>query len=86
MTVEENIPRQDFVMMNISCEFDISTYSTFCSRVVTKVLAENQKMPLATILFFQNEAKNIPRQDFVMINVSCKFEKSSYNFFFLLER
>ena len=32
---------------------------------------------------FQNEAKNIPRQDFVMMYISCKFEKSSCNIFFV---
>ena len=26
-------------------------------------------------LVFQNEAKNIPRQALVMMNLSCKFEK-----------
>ena len=32
-----------------------------------------------------NEAKNIPRQDFMVMNISCKFEKARYNIF-LLER
>ena len=27
----------------------------------------------------KNEAKNIPRQDFMVMNISCKFEKSTYN-------
>ena len=35
-------------------------------------------------LVFQNEAKNIPRQDFLVMNISCKFEMAS--FIFLLER
>ena len=30
-------------------------------------------------LVFQNEAKNIPRQDFMVMNISCKFENASYN-------
>ena len=30
---------------------------------------------------FSNEAKNIPRQDFMVMNISCKFEKASYNIF-----
>ena len=30
-------------------------------------------------LVFQDEAKNIPRQVFVMKNISCKFENSTYN-------
>ena len=34
-------------------------------------------------LVFQNEAKNIPRQDFMVMNISCKFEKASYNIFFI---
>ena len=32
---------------------------------------------------FENEAKNIPRQDFMAMNISCKFEKASYNIFFV---
>ena len=34
-------------------------------------------------LVFQNEAKNIPRQDFMVMNISYKFEKASYNIFFV---
>ena len=34
-------------------------------------------------LVFQNEVKNIPRQDFMVMNISCKFEKASYNIFFV---
>ena len=34
-------------------------------------------------LVFQNGAKNIPRQDFIVMNISCKFEKVSYNIFFV---
>ena len=37
---------------------------------------------VAILFFFQNEAKNIPWQDFMVMNLSCKFEKSSYNIFF----
>ena len=33
-------------------------------------------------LVFQNEATSIARQDFVMNNISCKFEKCSYSIFF----
>ena len=36
-------------------------------------------MPVAAILFFQNDAKNIPRQDFMVMNISCKLEKPTYN-------
>ena len=32
-------------------------------------------------LVFQNEAKNIPRQNFMVMNISCKFEKARYNIF-----
>ena len=31
-------------------------------------------------LDFQNEAKNIPRQAFVIMNISCKFENSAVTF------
>ena len=34
-------------------------------------------------LVFQNEAKNIPRQDFMVMIISCKFEKARYNIFFV---
>ena len=37
------------------------------------------KTPIAAILIFKNEAKNIPKQDFMVMNISCKFEKSNYN-------
>ena len=75
----KNIPRQDFVMGNISCEFQISTYNTLCSRGPTKVLAESGKNAHGGHLVFQNEAKNIPSQDFVMGNISCEFQISTYN-------
>ena len=64
----KNISSQDFVMRNIFCEFEISTYNTLCS---------------GGHLVFQNEAKNILRQDFMVMNISCKFEKASYNTFFV---
>ena len=70
-------------MGNISCEFQISTYNTLCSRGLTKVLAESGKNAHGGHLVFQNEAKNIPRQDFMVMNISCKFEKGSYNIFFI---
>ena len=70
-------------MRNISCEFEISTYNTLCSRGPTKVLAESQKNACGGHLVFQNEAKNIPRQDFKVMNISCKFEKASYNISFV---
>ena len=35
-------------------------------------------------LVFQNEAKNILRQNFMVMNISCKFEKARYNSFFFV--
>ena len=72
-------------MRNIPCKFEISTYNTLCSRGPPKVLAESRKTARGGHLVFQNEAKNIPGQDFMVMNISCKFEKASYNTF-LLER
>ena len=70
-------------MRKIPCEFEISTYNTLCFRGPPKVLAENRKNARGGHLVFQNEAKNIPRQDFMVMNISCKFEKASYNIFFV---
>ena len=78
----KNIPSHDFVMRNIPCEFEISTYNTLCSRGPSKVLAESRKNTCGGHLVFQKEAKNIPRQDFMVMNI-CKFEKASYNIFFV---
>ena len=72
-------------MMNISSKFEISTYNTLSSGGPTKFLAESRKNARGSHLVFQNEAKNIPRQDLMAMNISCKFEKSSYNIF-LFER
>ena len=58
------------VMMNIPCEFEISTYNTLCSRGPPKVFAESQENTCGGHLVFQNEAKNIPRQDFMVMNIS----------------
>ena len=70
-------------MRNIPCEFEITTYNTLCSRGPPKVLAESRKTARGGHLVFQNEEKNIPRQDFMVMNISCKFEKASYNIFFV---
>ena len=71
-------------MMNIFCEFEISTYNTLCSRAPPKLLAESKKKnACGGYLVFQNEAQNIPRQDFMVMNISCKFEKARYNIFFV---
>ena len=39
----KNTFNQDFVMMNISCEFEISAYKILFSRGPTKLLAESRK-------------------------------------------
>ena len=64
---------QDFVMRNISGKFEISTCNALCSRGPTKVLAKSKKNACGGHLVFQNEAKNIPRQDFMVMIISCKF-------------
>ena len=76
----KNVSSQDFVMQNIFCKFEISTYNTL--RGPTKVLALSRINVPGNHLVFQNEAKNIPIQDFMVMNISCKFEKASYNIFF----
>ena len=66
-----NIPSQDFVMMNIFWEFEISTHNTLCSRWPIKRLAESKKKNAhGGHLVFQNETKNIPREDFIIMNIS----------------
>ena len=77
----KNISSQDFVMRNIYCEFEISIYNTFCSRGPTKVVALSRINFRGGHLVFQNEAKIIPRQDFMAMNIFCKFDKASYNIF-----
>ena len=79
----ENISSQDFVMQNIFCEFAISNYNTLCSRGPTNVIALSRINIASGHLVFQNEAKTIPRQDFMVMNISCKFEKARYNIFFV---
>ena len=79
----KNIPSQDFLMTNISCQFDIYTCNALCSRRPTKVLALSGINVPGGHLVFQNEAKNIPRQHFMVINISCKLEKASYIIFFV---
>ena len=59
------------------------TYNTLCSRGPTKVLALSRINVPRGHLVFRNEAKNIPRQDFMVMNISCIFEKTSYNIFFV---
>ena len=68
-------------MRNIPCEFEISTYNTFRPRGPPKVLAESRKNAHGSHLVFQNEAKKIPRQDFMVMNIS--FEKASFYIFFV---
>ena len=69
-------------MWNIFCEFEISTYDTLCSRGPIKVLALSRINIPGGHFVFQNEAKNIPRQDFMVMNISCKFEEARYDVFF----
>ena len=47
-------------------------------------LLKDEKNACGSHFIFQNEAKNIPRQDFMVMNISCKFEKPSYNIFLLV--
>ena len=70
-------------MRKIHCKFEISTYKTLCSRGPPKVLAESRKNARGGHLVFQNEAKNIPRRDVMVMNISYKFEKARYNIFFV---
>ena len=70
-------------MRNIFCEFEISTYNTLCSRGPTEVLALSLINVPGGHPVFQNDAKNIPWQDFMIMNISCKFEKESYKMFLL---
>ena len=53
----ENISSQDFIMRNIFCEYEISTYNTLCSRGPTKVLGLSRINVPDGHLVFQNEAK-----------------------------
>ena len=79
----KNILKQAFVM-NISCKFENSAYNTFCSKggnrkTSTHCFMTDKDIPHGDHLVFQNEAKNIPRQDFVVMNICCKFENYTYN-------
>ena len=82
----KNIPRQTFVMMNISCKFENSADNTVCSRgcngknFYTLLLHDWQRNALGSHLL-QNKAKNIYRQDFVMMNTSWEFKISTYSAF-----
>ena len=40
---------------------------------------DRQSNATGSHLVFQNEAKNVLRQDFVMMNISFKFETFTYN-------
>ena len=65
------------LMMNIYCKFEYTAFNTFCSRgdngkISTHCFMTNKEILVAAILFFfQNEAKNISRQDFVMMKNAC---------------
>ena len=60
----KNISSQDFVMRNIVCEFEISTYNTLCSRGPTKDLALSRINVPGGHLVFQNEAKKYSQARF----------------------
>ena len=64
-------------MMNKSCEFEISTYNTLSTRGPTKLLAESKANAGGGYFVFQYEAKNITKQEFMVMDISCKFEKST---------
>ena len=38
-----------------------------------------EEMPVVVILFFKMRPTYNPRQAFIMMNMSCRFEKSTYN-------
>ena len=79
----KNISSQDFVMRNIFCKFEISTYSTLCSRGPTKVLALSRINVPGGHIVFQNEAKNIPTQDFMVMNISRNLRRLAIIIFWL---
>ena len=68
-------------MLNIYCEYLYQ--NILYSRGPTKVLALSLINIPGGHLVFQNEAKNIPRQHFMAMNISCKFEKANYNIVFV---
>ena len=74
--------KKKIVMRNIFCEFEISTYNTLCSR---RPCFKSNKRPWWPSCFFKMRPKIFPGKIFMVTNISCKFEKASYNIF-LLER
>ena len=46
-------------------------------------MADNE-MPVSAILVFKMGTKIFPGKDFTVMNIFCKFQKSSYNIFFYL--
>ena len=46
-----------------------------------KILNDCQRNAHGSHLLFQNEAKNIPGQAFVIKNISCKLEKTNFQSF-----
>ena len=63
---------QAFVMRKISCKFEISTYNTLCSRGQQKSSMKVKKNAHGSHLVFQNDAKNIPRQYFMDMNITLQ--------------
>ena len=49
-----------------------------CPRMC-KVLDDHRRNAGGSHLVFQNEAKHISRQAFALMNISCKFDNSTYN-------
>ena len=66
----QNIPSQDFVIMNISWKFEISTYDTLALEGQQNFLLKVEKLPWHPSCFFRM------RQDFMVVNISCKFQRS----------
>ena len=79
----QNIPSQDFLMRNIPCEFEISSYNTLCSRGPPKVFAESRKTPMAAILFFQMRPKIFPGNILWLWIYSANLRRLAIIFFFV---
>ena len=79
----KNIPSQDFVMRNIPVNLRSLPIIPFALEGHQKSLLKVEKNVHGGHVVFQNEAKNIPRQDFMVMNISCKFKKACYNIIFV---
>ena len=76
----KNISGQAFVMMKISCNMTTVPIILYALEGVTENLYtffdERQRNASGGHIVFQNEAKNIARQAFVIMKISCKFQNS----------